>query len=73
MLFLYNASIDTVASMDKFTRGMALAKSIKNQRQSLQLAHKAIKAGALPCAKHYLELWKKERKAYNLALGWQAL
>ena len=73
MLFLYNATIVSVASMDKFTRGMALAKSLKNQRQALKLAHKAIKAGAVSCANHYLALWKMERKAYKLALSWQSI
>lgn len=73
MLFLYNASIDTVVRMDKFTRGTVLAKSMKSQRQTLQLAHKAIKAGALSCAKHYLTMWKKERKAYKIALSWQSI
>lgn len=73
MLFLHNAPIVEVARMDKFTRGMALAKSLKNQRQAIKLAHKAIKAGALSCAKHYLKLWKKERQAYKLALSWQGI
>lgn len=73
MLFLHNAPIVIVARMDKFKRGMALAKSLKNQRQAIKLAHKAIKAGALSCAKHYLKLWEKERQAYKLALSWQAL
>lgn len=73
MLFLHNAPIVTVARMDKFRRGMALAKSLKNQKEALKLAHRAIKAGALSCAKHYLNLWKKERQAYKLALSWQSL
>lgn len=73
MLFLHNAPIVTVARMDKFARGMVLAKSLKSQREALKLAHKAIKAGALKCAKHYLNLWKKERQAYKLALSWQSL
>lgn len=73
MLFLHNATIVSVARMDKFTRGMVLAKSLKNQRQAIHLAHRAVKAGALSCAKHYLQLWKKERQAYKLALSWQSL
>ena len=72
MLFLHNATIVSVASMNKFSRGMALAKSLKKQRQALKLAHKAIKAGAVSCAKQHLDLWKKERKAYKLALSWQS-
>lgn len=71
MLFLHNAPIVTVARMNKFNRGMALAKSLKNQRDTLALVHRAIKAGALSCANHYLQLWKKERQAYKLALAWQ--
>lgn len=73
MLYLYNAPIVTVARMDKFTRGMILAKSLKNQRDTLALVRRAIKAGALDCAKHYLAMWKKERQAYKLALSWQSL
>lgn len=73
MLFLHNAPIIKVARMDKFTRGMALAASLKNQRQALALAKRAISAGALKCAKHYLNLWEKERQAYKLALSWQSL
>ena len=73
MLFLHNATIINVAKMNKFTRGMALAKSLKSQRQAVQLAHRAIKAGALSCARHYLKLWEKERQAYKLALSWQSL
>lgn len=73
MLFLHNATIISVARMDKFTRGMVLSKSLKNQRQAVQLARRAIKAGALSCAKHYLKLWEKERQAYKLALSWQSL
>lgn len=73
MLYIYNAPIISVARMDKFTRGMVLAKSLKNQRDTLALVHRAIKAGAIGCAKHYLELWKKERQAYKLALSWQRI
>lgn len=73
MLFLHNAPIVTVAKMNKFNRGMALAKSLKSQKEALKLAQRAIKAGALSCAKHYLNLWKKERQAYKLALSWQSL
>lgn len=73
MLFLHNAPIVTVARMNKFNRGMALAKSLKSQKEALMLAHRAVKAGALKCAKHYLQLWEKERQAYKLALSWQSL
>ena len=73
MLYIHNAPIVQVAKMNKFTRGMALAKSIKNQRDTLTLVRRAIKAGTLDCAKHYLNLWKKERQAYKLALSWQSL
>lgn len=73
MLKVHNASIVTVARMDKFTRGMALAASLRNQRQALALAKRAISAGALKCAKHYMAMWAKERKAYKLALSWQSL
>lgn len=73
MLYLHTASIVTVASMNKFTRGTALSKSLKKQRQAIKLAHKAIKAGDISWAKLYLGLWKKERQAYKLALSWQNL
>lgn len=73
MLQVHNASIVTVARMDKFTRGMALAASLKNQRQALDLAKRAISAGALKCANHYMAVWEKERQAYKIALSWQSL
>ena len=73
MLYIYNAPIVTVAKMNKFDRGMALAKSLKNQRDTLALVRRAIKAGALDCAKHYLNLWKKERQAFKIAAQWQKL
>lgn len=73
MLYLHNAPIVTVARMNKFKRGMALAKSLKSQREALKLAHKAISAGALKCAKHYMTVWAKERQAYKIALSWQSL
>lgn len=73
MLYIYNAPIISVARMDKFTRGMILAKSLKNQRDTLALVHRAIKAGALDCAKHYLAMWKKERQAFKIAKEWQKL
>lgn len=73
MMYIYNAPIIQVAKMDKFTRGMILAKSLKNQRDTLALVRRAIKAGALDCAKHYLAMWKKERQAFKIAKEWQKL
>lgn len=73
MLFLYNAPIIVVAKMNKFTRGMALAKSLRLQRECLMDAHRALKIGSLVSSHAALEKWKKERQAYKLFLSWQSL
>ena len=73
MLFLYNAPIIVIAKMNKFTRGMALAKSLRLQRECLRDAQRALHIGSLASSQAALEKWKKERQAYKLALGWQSL
>lgn len=65
--------IVTVASMGKFKRASVLARSLKLQRQQLANAREAIAAGNVLFARALLASWATERRAYRLALAWQAI
>lgn len=73
MLYLYNMPIAVVARTDKFTRGRLLAQSLRLQKSMLNAVKMSILYGKIRMAKIQMEAWKKERKAYKIALSWQSV
>lgn len=72
-MIIAQTPIVTVAKMSKFTRAGVLARSLRLQRQQLADARDAIAAGNILFARALLAGWNTERRAYKLALAWQAI
>lgn len=63
------APVELVFKASKFERGQVAAMSLKEQRQCLTKAKKAIKQGNPDLAQCWLASYKAERNCYNLLLS----
>lgn len=71
MRYMINTTLNNVARMSKFKRGAVLAQSLKHQKECLIMAHKLIKKGQAALAQQWIEEWKAQRQAFNIASAWQ--
>lgn len=71
MRYMINTTLNNVARMSKFQRGAVLAQSLKHQKKCLAMARNLIKKGQSKLAQQWIDEWKAQRQAFNMASAWQ--